>query len=322
MKVLAIPGSLRATSSNAALLRAAGELAPAGTELMFYDGLAALPPFSPDLDVEPLPVPVAALRAQVGAVDALAISSPEYAHGMPGSLKNALDWLVSALEPIDKPVLLVSASPGGAAHAHAQLLEVLAHDEHAGDRRRRPRVLARQARCRPARRGAGSDRRAVRRLRAARRDLRYGSLSASRTVSRAARRAGASAASALPTTTKREPAGERARRDHELRAEKAEAAEEAIDRTTVSGTVSTAVASQLDRADQHASPTIRRNIRRSVAPIVFITPISRVRATTPTPTLAASPTQADQRDDRRQRERRARQHEHVVVHRVAQGGER
>jgi len=125
MRVLAIPGSLRATSSNAALLRAARGVAPAGTEITLYDGLGGLPHFSPDLDVEPLPPPVAALRARIGAVEALAISSPEYAHGMPGALKNALDWLVSAVEPIDKPVLLISASPGGAIHAHAQLLEVL-----------------------------------------------------------------------------------------------------------------------------------------------------------------------------------------------------
>jgi NAD(P)H-dependent FMN reductase len=125
MRVLAIPGSLRATSSNAALLRAATGVAPAGTVVTLYDGLGDLPHFSPDLDVEPAPPAVAALRAQIGAADALAISSPEYAHGMPGSLKNALDWLVSALEPIDKPVLVISASPGGAAHAHAQLLEVL-----------------------------------------------------------------------------------------------------------------------------------------------------------------------------------------------------
>lgn len=125
MRVLGIPGSLRATSSNAALLRAAARLLPAGGELSLYDGLGGLPHFSPDLDVEPIPASVAALRAQIGAVDALAISSPEYAHGMPGSLKNALDWLVSALEPIGKPVLLISASPGGAVHAHQQLREVL-----------------------------------------------------------------------------------------------------------------------------------------------------------------------------------------------------
>lgn len=125
MRVLAIPGSLRATSSNAALLRAAARVAPPGTELVMFEGLAGLPHFSPDLDVEPLPPPVAALRTQIASASALAISSPEYAHGMPGSLKNALDWLVSATEPLGKPVLLISASPSGAAHAHAQLLEVL-----------------------------------------------------------------------------------------------------------------------------------------------------------------------------------------------------
>jgi len=125
MKVLAIPGSLSAASSNAALLRAARSVAPAGSEFTFYDGLGGLPHFSPDLDVDPLPAPVAALRAQIAAADALAICSPEYAHGIPGSLKNALDWLVSAVEPIGKPVLVVSASPSGAGHAHVHLLEVL-----------------------------------------------------------------------------------------------------------------------------------------------------------------------------------------------------
>ena len=100
-------------------------VAPPGTDVVIYDGLAGLPAFSPDLDVEPLPAPVAALREQIAAADALLIASPEYAHGMPGSLKNALDWLVSSLEALGKPVLLVSASPGGAAHAHAQLAEVL-----------------------------------------------------------------------------------------------------------------------------------------------------------------------------------------------------
>jgi NAD(P)H-dependent FMN reductase len=111
MKLLAIPGSLRSTSSNAALLRAAARVAPAGTELVVYDGLGGLPHFSPDLDVEPVPETVAALRAQIGAVDALAISSPEYAHGMPGSLKNALDWLVGSGELYDMPVAVVSVAP-------------------------------------------------------------------------------------------------------------------------------------------------------------------------------------------------------------------
>jgi NAD(P)H-dependent FMN reductase len=125
MRILAVSGSLRATSSNAALLRAAARDAPPGVEVILYESLGALPPFSPDLDVDPLPGAVADLRARIAAADALMICSPEYAHGMPGSLKNALDWLVSALEALGKPVLLVSASPGGAAHAHAQLAEVL-----------------------------------------------------------------------------------------------------------------------------------------------------------------------------------------------------
>jgi chromate reductase len=125
VRFLAIIGSLRATSSNAAVLRAAARLVSPDVTIESYDGVASLPHFSPDLDVEPWPPPVVALRAAVGRCDGLVIVTPEYAHGMPGSLKNALDWLVSATEPIHKPVLLISASPSGAAHAHAQLSEVL-----------------------------------------------------------------------------------------------------------------------------------------------------------------------------------------------------
>ena len=125
MQLLAISGSLRATSSNAALVRAARRLAPEGVTVEIAETIGALPHFSPDLDVDPLPASVAALRAAVGRSAGIVIATPEYAHGMPGALKNALDWLVSATEPIDKPVLLISASPGGAAHAHAQFSEVL-----------------------------------------------------------------------------------------------------------------------------------------------------------------------------------------------------
>ncbi|MBK9035358.1 MAG: NAD(P)H-dependent oxidoreductase [Myxococcales bacterium] len=125
LRVVAIVGSLRTTSSTAALARAVARVAPAHVTVEFPAGIADLPHFSPDLDVEPLPPAVAALRARLGAADALLVTSPEYAHGMPGALKNALDWLVSATEPVGKPVLLVSASPAGAVHAHAQLSEVL-----------------------------------------------------------------------------------------------------------------------------------------------------------------------------------------------------
>ncbi len=125
MNLLAISGSMRATSSNMAIVRAAARLSPAGVTVTPYEGVAALPHFSPDLDIDPLPPTVIELRAAVGAAAGLVIATPEYAHGMPGSLKNALDWLVSATEPIDKPVLLISASPAGAVHAHAQFSEVL-----------------------------------------------------------------------------------------------------------------------------------------------------------------------------------------------------
>src|SRR6185312_2381953 len=83
-----ICGSLRARSSNAALLDAVSLLSPAGVEVQRYDGLASLPPFNPDDDVEPAPVAVRRLRACVAIADALVISSPEYAHGVPGVLKN------------------------------------------------------------------------------------------------------------------------------------------------------------------------------------------------------------------------------------------
>ncbi|HET7188654.1 MAG TPA: NAD(P)H-dependent oxidoreductase [Gemmatimonadaceae bacterium] len=128
VRVLAISGSLRRASSNGAILRAAIELAPAGVVVELYDGLATLPHFNPDLDRtldDPLlPSPVRALRAAIGSAHALLISSPEYAHGVPGSLKNALDWLVGGSEIVDKPVALWNTAPH-ATHAQASLAETL-----------------------------------------------------------------------------------------------------------------------------------------------------------------------------------------------------
>jgi chromate reductase len=126
LRVLAITGSLRARSSNTEILRAAALAAPDEFAVELYDALAELPHFNPDLDHEGsvLPPPVVALRACIAAADALLISSPEYAHGVPGSLKNALDWLVSGPEMIDKPVALLNAS-GRSVHAPAALAEIL-----------------------------------------------------------------------------------------------------------------------------------------------------------------------------------------------------
>ena len=127
ISILAISGSVRAESSNAAVLRAAAKLAPGGMNFTFYEGLDALPHFNPDLDgegAEPLPT-VAALRAVVGAADGFVVSCPEYAHGVPGSVKNALDWLVSSGEQIGKPLILLNASPNSGQYAQAALLEIL-----------------------------------------------------------------------------------------------------------------------------------------------------------------------------------------------------
>ncbi len=127
MRVLAISGSLRARSSNRALLRAAEALAPPAAEWETYEGLAGLPHFNPDDDEDgrPVPPPVADLRSRAIAADAWVISSPEYAHGVPGSLKNALDWLVSCPELPGKPVLLLNASAAGGNFAQAALVETL-----------------------------------------------------------------------------------------------------------------------------------------------------------------------------------------------------
>ena len=124
LRILAISGSLRARSSNTSLLRLAIDLAPDDVRIEMYEGLASLPHFNPDDDVDVPPPPVLDLRARVGAADGLLLCSPEYAHGVPGSLKNALDWLVASVELPHKPVALLNASPW-ATHAQASLLETL-----------------------------------------------------------------------------------------------------------------------------------------------------------------------------------------------------
>jgi len=124
---LGLCGSLRRVSSNLALLQAAVQLAPAGVELRIADPLDRLPHFNPDVDVPPLPAAVSAWRAEVAAADAVLICSPEYAFGVPGVLKNALDWLVPSGELYEKPVGVITASPneGGAGKAQRHLLDTL-----------------------------------------------------------------------------------------------------------------------------------------------------------------------------------------------------
>jgi NAD(P)H-dependent FMN reductase len=123
IRILGISGSLRAASSNTALLRVAATLAPAEVEIALYERLGDLPHFNPDLEACE-PAAVTDLRERVRWADGLWISSPEYAHGVPGVLKNALDWLVGGEEFIDKPVALLNASPR-ATHAQASLAETV-----------------------------------------------------------------------------------------------------------------------------------------------------------------------------------------------------
>ena len=126
IRVLAISGSLRRASTNTAALEALARLAPEGVKLLLYRDLARLPPFNPDEDLEdrPKPEPVETLRALVDASDALVIAAPEYAHGLPGALKNALDWLVASETFAGKPTALINTSPR-AFHAQASLREIL-----------------------------------------------------------------------------------------------------------------------------------------------------------------------------------------------------
>ncbi len=127
MRILAISGSLRRRSTNTAALEALARLAPDGVRVLLYRDLAALPPFNADDDADGKapPGPVASLRELAGASDAIVIAAPEYAHGVPGVLKNALDWLVGAETFAGKPVALINASPR-AFHAQASLREILA----------------------------------------------------------------------------------------------------------------------------------------------------------------------------------------------------
>jgi chromate reductase, NAD(P)H dehydrogenase (quinone) len=123
VRVLAISGSLRRASSNTALVDAAARLAPASVHVSIYRELATLPPFNPDLDNQ-TPAAVTRFRHKLQACDAVLISSPEYAHGVPGWLKDALDWVVGSGELVGKPVALINTSRR-AIHAWTSLAETL-----------------------------------------------------------------------------------------------------------------------------------------------------------------------------------------------------
>src|SRR6266508_4286872 len=124
IRVAGICGSLREGSLNKGLLRAAVELAPAGMEIEIYTRLGDIPPYNDDVFQKGDPEPVADLKNFIGGADALLISTPEYNYGVPGVLKNAIDW--ASRPPSDsvlagKPTALLGASPGRTGTARAQL---------------------------------------------------------------------------------------------------------------------------------------------------------------------------------------------------------
>ncbi|MFD2573796.1 NADPH-dependent FMN reductase [Spirosoma soli] len=127
MNFLAVSGSLRANSTNTLLLKAVADLAAERVQTVFYHGLDDLPHFSPERDGDSAPEPVNRLRTLLRGADAVIICTPEYIHGMPGVLKNMLDWVVSSGEFVHKPVGVISASPSdtGGARAHASLWHTL-----------------------------------------------------------------------------------------------------------------------------------------------------------------------------------------------------
>jgi chromate reductase, NAD(P)H dehydrogenase (quinone) len=127
LKILAISGSLRSSSSNTTLLRAISALAPEKIQICIYEGIGNLPHFNPELDGK-IPLPsVRDWRTQLQQADGLIFCTPEYAHGVPGVLKNALDWIVSSGEFMHKPTAVISASPSpdGGEKAHAALVQML-----------------------------------------------------------------------------------------------------------------------------------------------------------------------------------------------------
>ncbi|MBT8441865.1 MAG: NAD(P)H-dependent oxidoreductase [Gammaproteobacteria bacterium] len=124
-RIVGVAGSLRKGSLNASLLRAAADLAPAGTHVEIGD-IGEIPLYNGDVEAEfGLPAAVTTLKDQLAAADGILIVTPEYNGSMPGVLKNATDWLSRPTEDIarvfgDKPVALMGATMGGLGTIRAQ----------------------------------------------------------------------------------------------------------------------------------------------------------------------------------------------------------
>lgn len=122
IKILAISGSLSKKSSNAQVLQNIVMLLDNDTQFILSDSIRELPHFNPELDTDPSLAAVEKFRQQLKDADAVLICTPEYAFGVPGALKNALDWTVSSGEFVNKPLALITASLSGE-KAQAALLQ-------------------------------------------------------------------------------------------------------------------------------------------------------------------------------------------------------
>ncbi len=125
-RIVLVSGSLRARSTNGAVVQTAAALRLPGIAAVVYDAIALLPHFNPDDDFAPLPTAVEALRAEIAAADALLFCTPEYAGALPGSFKNLLDWTIGGEELYTKPVGWINAAAAGrGGNAHDSLRKVL-----------------------------------------------------------------------------------------------------------------------------------------------------------------------------------------------------
>lgn len=123
-KILALCGSTKSLSINLSLIKAIAGLSTGLFDLIIFNKIDKIPHFNPDLDNESPPEEVRQFRNLVKEADGVLICTPEYAMGVPGSLKNAIDWTVSSCEFSHKPVALITASSQGF-NGHKALLETL-----------------------------------------------------------------------------------------------------------------------------------------------------------------------------------------------------
>lgn len=121
IRILGIPGSIRPQASSTLLLNYIGERLASVADFHIFGQMGSIPPFD---GAEPPPGAAADLIAEINGSALVVFCSPEYAHGVPGVLKNALDWTVATDAWIDKPAAVITAAAQGE-HAHASLIETL-----------------------------------------------------------------------------------------------------------------------------------------------------------------------------------------------------